>query len=116
MTLAQARRIALALPQANEEPHFQSTSFRIRGKIFATAPPGDEYLHVFVHEDEREAALTMYPEFVEKLFWGGKVAGLRVVLSRADMDVVTRLLRQAWSRKAPKALLGAAQPGATKRK
>ena len=105
MNIAQVRRKALALPEVTEEPHFQSTSFRIRGRIFATVPPAEEYLHVFVHEDDREAALAMYPEFIEKLFWGDKVAGLRIVLTRAEPKVVAALLQRAWSRKAPKTLL-----------
>jgi hypothetical protein len=27
----QARRLALALPEATEQPHFELTSFRVRG-------------------------------------------------------------------------------------
>lgn len=105
MNIAQVRSKALALPEVAEEPHFQSTSFRIRGRIFATVPPAEEFLHVFVREDDREPALAMYPEFIEKLFWGGKVAGLRVVLARAEPKVVAALLQRAWSHKAPKALV-----------
>ena len=30
------RKIALSLPEVTEEPHFEKTSFRIKGKIFAT--------------------------------------------------------------------------------
>ena len=30
------RKIALSLPEASEEPHFEKTSFRIKKKIFAT--------------------------------------------------------------------------------
>lgn len=95
----------MSLPEATEEPHFASTSFRVNGKIFATAPPGGAYLHVFVTEEERELALVMEPEFLEKLFWGGKVRGLRVVLPRAKQKVVAELLMRAWSRKAPKKLV-----------
>ena len=95
----------MSLPEATEEPHFASTSFRINGKIFATAPPGGEYLHVFVTEEERELALVMEPGFLEKLFWGGKVCGLRVVLPKAKQKVVAELLMRAWSRKAPKKLV-----------
>lgn len=104
LKLAQVRRFALSLPEANEEPHFESSSFRIRGKIFATVPPGEKHIHVFVGDDERERALILHPEFVEKLFWGGKVVGLRVHLGAASPSVVTGLVRKAWERKAPKSL------------
>ena len=30
------RRLALAQPEATEEPHFHLSSFRVQGKIFAT--------------------------------------------------------------------------------
>jgi hypothetical protein len=95
MKLSDARRIAMSLPEATEEPHFASTSFRVNGKIFATAPPGGEFLHVFVTEEERELALVMEPGFLEKLFWGGKVRGLRVVLPKAKQKVVAELLMRA---------------------
>jgi hypothetical protein len=105
MKFDQARQFALALPEVIEAPHFQSISFRVSGKIFATAPPDGLYLHLFVSEAEREAALEMYPEFAEKLFWGAKVAGLRVILSKAKSALVKHLLHQAWKNEAPKRLL-----------
>ena len=104
MKIAQARRFALSLPEATEEPHFHFASFRVRGKIFATAPPDGAHLHIFVGDDEREQALELHPEFVEKLHWGKRVVGVRVALATAKPTVVTQLLAQAWKRKAPKAL------------
>ena len=78
--LNDVRRIAMSLPEVTEEPHFASASFRVRGKIFATVPPDGEYLHIFVAEEDREPALVMAPGVIEKLWWGGKVRGLRVAL------------------------------------
>ena len=52
----------------------------------------------------RERALELHPEFVEKLWWGKKVVGLRVTLAKASTSVVKQLLANAWKRKAPKAL------------
>ena len=48
MNVAQVRRFALSLPEATEAPHFAYSSFRVRGRILVTAPPGDERIHVFV--------------------------------------------------------------------
>ena len=56
-----ARAFALSLPGASEEPHFDMSSFRVNGKIFATVPPGEEYLHVFVDETEAEASVAEDP-------------------------------------------------------
>jgi len=104
MTLAEVRRFALGMPEAVEAPHFHFSSFRVRGKIFATVPPEHTHVHIFVGDEHREPALAMHPEFLEKLLWGGKVVGLRVSIAQARPDVVEDLLRAAWATKAPKAL------------
>ncbi len=98
--LNDVRRIAKSLPGVTEEPHFASASFRVNGKIFATVPPDGAYLHVFVAEEDREPALVLAPGVIEKLWWGGKVRGLRVALPRAKVSLVAELLKKAWSRRA----------------
>lgn len=104
MKLAEVRRLALGMPEVTEAPHHEASSFRVRGKIFVTVPPGDEYIHVFVDEASREQALVLYPQFVEKLFWGGKVWGVRILLATASPSAVRSLVRSAWANKAPKSL------------
>lgn len=104
VNLNDARRIAMSLPEVTEEPHFKYTSFRVKGKIFATAPPDGGHLHIFVTDEDRELALLIEPGFIEKLLWGGKVRGLRVALSKAKRPVVVSLLKKAWLHRAPKAL------------
>jgi hypothetical protein len=105
--LEQARAYARSLPEATEEPHFESTSFRVRGKIFATAPPGGEHLHVFVDEEQRAPLIAAEPETFQALHWGSKVVGVKVTLATAGTAAVHRLLLQGWKRKAPKHLAGA---------
>jgi hypothetical protein len=104
MKLIQVRHHALSLPEVTEEPHFQYSSFRVRGKIFVTVPPDEKHIHVFVGEEQREPALAMYPQFLEKLNWGAKVVGLRVKLAPATSSIVNRLINLAWQNKAPKSL------------
>ena len=108
MNLRDVRRMALALPESTEEPHFHLTSFRVRRKIFATAPPDSDYLHVFVDEAARNRYLAAEPDFLEPLTWGRKVVGLRVILAAAKPRVVQTMLRDAWRAKAPKRLQQAA--------
>lgn len=107
MKADRVRRCALSLPEAVEVPHFDYASFRVGGKIFATMPPDEAHLHVFVGEEQREAALALHPSFVEKLFWGKKACGLRVALGKANPALVETLVRQAWTQRAPKRLLKA---------
>ena len=90
------RKHAMSLEAVTEEPHHHYSSFRVRGKIFVTIPPEEDVIHVFVGEEEREQALAIYPEFIEKLLWGGKVVGLRVVLESARPTVVRSLVSKAY--------------------
>lgn len=36
MDVSEFRKMAMNFPEAEEKPHFEKTSFRIKGKIFAT--------------------------------------------------------------------------------
>lgn len=105
MKIDAIRAHALGLPEVTEQPHFHYASFRVAGKIFITVPPEETHVHVFVGEPDRDRALVLYPEFVEKLLWGGKVVGLRIALASAKAAAVKALIDQAWTAKAPKRLL-----------
>jgi hypothetical protein len=105
MKLSAVRQFAMSLPEVTEQPHFDFGSFRVRGKIFVTMPPGDRLVHVFVPESMREEGPAMYPEFLERLSWGEKVVGVRITLAEARPAVVKRHIRAAWEAKAPKSLL-----------
>ena len=88
-----ARAFALSLPGSTEEPHFEASSFRVRGRIYATVPPDDEHLHVFVDEGEVRAAVAEDPAAFEPLVWGQRLRGLRIL--RSDTDLVTAVARVA---------------------
>ncbi len=105
MKVGEVRRFALNLPEVTEEPHREFSSFRVRGKIFVTVPPQGTHIHVFVSETSREQALALHPAFTEKLFWGGKVRGIRIELASALPAAVKELVRSAWVNRAPKALI-----------
>ena len=95
MRMATVRTYALSLEDVTEQPHHEYSSFRVGGKIFVTVPPKEDVIHVFVDEDDRERALAMYPEWAEKLLWGGKARGLRITLASAPAAAVKALVRQA---------------------
>jgi hypothetical protein len=104
-SLAQVRQFALSLPGTSEEPHFEMISFRVGGKIFATVPPNELHLHVFVDEVEIQACVAEDAAAFEPLLWGRKVRGVRVSLSRASLDRVKKLIEDSWRRKAPARLI-----------
>jgi len=108
MKIDAVRKFALALPEVTEQPHFAYSSFRVLGKIFVTVPPENTHIHIFVDDGVREPALLLYPDFLEKLWWGGKVRGLRVRLAAATPGVVKSLMQTAWTAKAPTKLSGGA--------
>ena len=101
MRIATVRTHALSLEDVTEQPHHEYSSFRVRGKIFVTVPPKEDVIHVFVDEEDRERALAMYPEWAEKLLWGGKARGLRIALAAAPAAAVKALVLQAYGARAP---------------
>ena len=96
MKIDPVRKHAMSLEAVTEEPHHDFSSFRVRGKIFVTIPPAEDAIHVFLEDEDREKALVMHPEFVEKLLWGGKVVGLRVTLAPATPAAVKSLVAKAY--------------------
>lgn len=97
----------MSLPETTEQAHFEKSSFRVGGKIFATVPPGGRHLHVFVDEHETRASVADDPSAFDQLMWGRRLAGVRVDLRVADRATVFELLEEAWRRKAPKRLIAA---------
>ena len=105
MDVEAVRTIALSLPEAIEQPHFDSASFRVRGHIFVTLPNDGDRAHIFVGEDDIHMAVAERPAFCEELWWGKKLSGVRVHLPGADTVLVSELIIDAWRRKAPKRLV-----------
>jgi hypothetical protein len=105
MKLEDVRAFARSLPETTEQPHFEMSSFRVRGKIYATVPPDEEHLHVFVDEDATRAAVAHPSGACEELWWGKKLVGVRVDLGVAEADLVFDLVEESWKRKAPKSLV-----------
>jgi hypothetical protein len=110
MKYATVRKFALSLPEVSEEPHHNFNSFRVRGKIFVTVPPGEAHIHLFVSEQQREQALVLHADFAEKLLWGGKVVGIRIALASANSAAIKRIVHSAWRNKAPVSLTEPALP------
>lgn len=110
MTPAEAREIALALPEAIEQDHHGFPSFRVRGRIFATLPD-DATLRVLLDDDAVDEAVAAAPEQCTVLRWGAKISGVAVHLAAAYPDTVADLLADAWRRRAPARLRRAFDEG-----
>ena len=99
----------MSLPETTEEPHFDLSSFRVRGKIFATVPQGGKQLRVFVDDLEVQALIAEDAGTYEQVVWGKRVVAGAVCihLPTAEPAVVRELLEAAWRRRAPKRLIAA---------
>jgi hypothetical protein len=95
----QARQLALALPEAIEQDHHGRPSFRVGGKIFATL--WDEgRMNVMLDEGGILTAVQAEPGTCGEVWWGRRLAAVRVDLRSADEELLAGLLEDAWEGKA----------------
>ena len=104
MTPAAFRKLALSLPDAHEEPHFDRTSFRVGKRIFATMTADGSEAMVPVHPPPRcfELLDAAPGVFFEHGYWTRRNGALGVRLAKADAKLLGELVRAAWERIAPK--------------
>ncbi|MBV8954391.1 MAG: MmcQ/YjbR family DNA-binding protein [Solirubrobacterales bacterium] len=98
--VADARRLALALPEAVEQDHHGRPSFRVGGRIFATLWDS-RHMNVMLDEPGIRTAAQAHPDACTEVWWGKRLAAVRVALARADEALLRELLEDAWERKAP---------------
>ncbi|MBZ0261539.1 MAG: MmcQ/YjbR family DNA-binding protein [Hyphomicrobiales bacterium] len=102
MTKEDLRRLALALPGAEEKFHFDKADFRVRNKIFASLK--DDATGVIKLLPEQQ---TMVAEAEPRVFqplaggWGRK-GWTKVILAKADEITLKSALQTAWRNVAPK--------------
>ena len=107
MTEDEIRALALSLPECMEAPHFDATSFRVRGKIFLTFGEG---------RGDKQAVLKLPPHIQEAVaqtdagaiepaagYWG-RQGWTRVDIRRMEPAKLGDLVRLAWRQVAPKKL------------
>src|SRR6202163_4686523 len=101
VTVAQARRIALALPAAVEQDHHGRPSFRVAGRIFATLWD-ESHMNVMLDEPGIHTAVQGNPNSCQEFWWGKRLRAVQVSLDRADAALAGELLADAWEQKAPR--------------
>ena len=93
-----ARRLALALPDAVERDHHGRPSFRVGGRIFATLWD-PEHMNVMLDEPGIRTAVTEHPEICQEVWWGKRLAATRVDLNVVERELLEELLTDAWEGK-----------------
>ena len=104
-TFDDVRRIALALPEAEERLTWETDiTFRVRDKIFAIGGEGADRVSIKADLETQAELLEMDPETFAKSAYVGRFGWITVDLGRVDPDLLVSLLREAWRRTAPKRL------------
>ena len=105
MTQDDIRALALNLPGAEEKPHFDRPSFRVRGKIFATLPPGGELVVLMLPMLVKESIVQSDPGAHVPLPGAWERSGsTQLRIGRMDSEKLADLVRLAWRGKAPRKL------------
>jgi hypothetical protein len=108
MTANDFRKLALALPEAEERAHMNHPDFRVAGKIFATLgyPDKSRGMVKLSPEDQHYFSQDFPEAFVPvKGAWGRRGA-TSVYLGAAKKETLHKALQAAWRNTAPKRLLG----------
>jgi hypothetical protein len=105
LTSTDLRRLALALPQAEEKSHFGKADFRVRNKIFASLHDAATGV-VKLTPEQQEMLMASEP----KVFspgpgaWG-RQGWTKVALASLNETTLRSTLTMAWRNVAPKPLL-----------
>ncbi len=101
MTAREVRRLALALPEAEERPHWGKPSFRVRGRIFARLEPRNQRAVLKLSLEEQDVLGQAQPTVFKLTSWGHQ-GWTSVLLQRVDPWLFEELLVGAWRRLAPR--------------
>jgi hypothetical protein len=106
LTQEDARRVALALPEAHEGAHMGHADLRVRNKVFASLPKDAAIVAIRIAPANLDALVASDPAAFRDV-WGGRWVG--VTLARVSARVLRDLLADAWEMTAPKSLVAATQ-------
>jgi hypothetical protein len=123
MKIADFRRIALSLPDAEESSHMGQPDFRVGGRIFATLASAKQgYGNLMLTLEQQQAFVEDLPEVFLPIKGGwGRMGMTHIRLDAAQEDLLAGALHTAWklrveknAKSGRKSSPRAAQPRATK--
>jgi hypothetical protein len=106
MTTDEFRNLALSLPEASEGAHMGHPDFRVRGKIFATLGPNEDWGMVKLTPEQQASFMWTEPKVFQPIkgAWGRRGC-TQVNLDVAQELTVRQALLAAWRNTAPKRLV-----------
>jgi len=104
-TLDDVRRLALALPEAEELLTWETdVTFRVRHKIFAIGGEDSDHVSIKAGLEMQAELIDRDPETFASSAYVGRFGWVSVDLGRVDPSLLAGLIREAWRRTAPKRL------------
>jgi len=106
ISIEQARKAALSLPETDEKPHFDLTSFRVKNKIFATIHADKNYVMVKLSAIDQSVFCAYNKEVIFPVPGGwGKKGATFIDLKKVKKSMLLDALSTAWKTTAPPKLL-----------
>jgi predicted DNA-binding protein (MmcQ/YjbR family) len=104
-TFGDVRRIAMALPEAEERVTWDvDITFRVRDKIFAMGGEDATHVSIKASPDRQAELIDLDPETFAPSAYVGRFGWVTVDLGRVDEPLLEDLIRDAWRRTAPRKL------------
>lgn len=105
MTAQEFRELALSLPEAEEGEHMGHADFRVRGKIFATLGPEEDWGMAKLKPGQQSLFVRSEPDVFQPVKGGwGRGGATRIELQAASEPSVRQVLIAAWRNAAPKSV------------
>jgi len=106
ISIEQARKAALSLPETEEKPHFDLTSFRVKNKIFATIHADKNYVMVKLSAIDQSVFCAYNKEVIFPVPGGwGKKGATFIDLKKVKKSMLLDALSTAWKTTAPPKLV-----------
>jgi hypothetical protein len=102
ITIEQARKAALALPEAEEKIHFNTPDFRIRNKVFATLHEKEKRVVVKLSAIDQSVFCSYDKEIIFPVPGGwGRQGWTFINLKKIKKEMFLDALTTAWKTVAP---------------
>ena len=106
ITIEQTRKAALSLPETEEKPHFDLTSFRVKNKIFATIHADKNYVMVKLSAIDQSVFCAYNKEVIFPVPSGwGKHGATFIDLKKVKKSMLIDAITTAWKTTAPPKLV-----------